>query len=133
MKTIYRLFLVLLFSISISSCFQDKPGTIIKVSPEEAESLIETNKVKLIDVRKDLDFNKKHLKGAVNMEIENTDLKKILSSLDKEEPLLLYCNKGGQSARCAKILEENGFLKIYDLTGGIQQWEKSGRKVIVQN
>ncbi|MEN8816200.1 MAG: rhodanese-like domain-containing protein [Nonlabens sp.] len=119
--------------ISLQSCFKEKAGVINLVTPEEAAVLIESDQVKIIDVRAELEFDKKHLKNAVNIEVENDDLYSVLDQMKKDEPLLVYCNKGGQSERCAQILKEKGFTLIYDMDGGIAKWEESGRQVIVKN
>lgn len=124
---------IVLMVISLQSCFKEKAGVINLVTPEEAAVLIESDQVKIIDVRAELDFDKKHLKNAVNIEVENDDLYSVLDQMKKDEPLLVYCNKGGQSERCAQILKEKGFTLIYDMDGGIAKWEESGRQVIVKN
>ena len=124
---------IVLMVISLQSCFKEKAGVINLVTPEEAAVLIESDQVKIIDVRAELEFDKKHLKNAVNIEVENDDLYSVLDQIKKDEPLLVYCNKGGQSERCAQILKEKGFTLIYDMDGGIAKWEESGRQVIVKN
>lgn len=128
-----NILLIVFIAISLSSCFKEKAGVINLVTPEEAAVLIDSDQVKIIDVRAELDFNKKHLKNAVNIEVENDDLNSVLDQMKKDEPLLVYCNKGGQSERCAQILKEKGFTLIYDMDGGIAKWEESGRQVIVKN
>lgn len=119
--------------LAVQGCFNDQPGVIKQVSVEEAANMMELDKVQVIDVRSELQFTDKHLKNAVNIEVENDDLNSYLDKLDKNEPLLIYCNKGGQSARCAQILQDKGFTLIYDMQGGISKWEGSGREVIVRN
>ncbi|MEM8892294.1 MAG: rhodanese-like domain-containing protein, partial [Bacteroidota bacterium] len=47
-----------------------------------------------------------------------------VESLDKSKPVLLYCKKGGRSARAAKQLQEMGFMTIYDLEGGFTAWSQ---------
>jgi rhodanese-related sulfurtransferase len=133
MKRSLNLLLIVLITISLQSCFKEKAGVINLVTPEEAAALIESDQVKIIDVRAELAFDKKHLKNAVNIEVENDDLNSVLDQMKKDEPLLVYCNKGGQSERCAQILKEKGFTLIYDMDGGIAKWEESGRQVIVKN
>lgn len=133
MMRFLNLLLIVLITISLQSCFKEKAGVIHLVTPEEAAVLIESDQVKIIDVRAELAFDKKHLKNAVNIEVENDDLNSVLDQMKKDEPLLVYCNKGGQSERCAQILKEKGFTLIYDMDGGIAKWEESGRQVIVKN
>ncbi|AGC75434.1 rhodanese-like domain-containing protein [Nonlabens dokdonensis] len=133
MKQATNFFLGLLFMTLLNSCFTDNAGVINVVSVEEAAELMDLNEVKVIDVRSEIQYSSKHINKAINIEVENDDLNAILDEMDKNEPLLVYCNKGGQSERCAKVLQEKGFKLIYDLDGGIAKWEESGREVIVKN
>lgn len=130
---IFKILIIFLLVLSVQSCFNDQPGVINQVSVEEAANMMEMDKVKVIDVRSELQFTDKHIKNAINIEVENDDLKSYLDQLDKNEPLLIYCNKGGQSERCARILQDKGFTLIYDMQGGISKWDESGREVIVRN
>ncbi len=133
MRTAYKIIVVLLIVTAFSSCFTDNAGVINVVSVEEAAALMNLNDVKVIDVRSEIQYSSKHINKAINIEVENDDLNGVLDKMDKNEPLLIYCNKGGQSERCAKVLQERGFKLIYDLDGGIAKWEESGREVIVKN
>ncbi|PPK93007.1 MULTISPECIES: rhodanese-like domain-containing protein [Nonlabens] len=133
MKRLLNFIIVLLLALAFHSCVEEKDGTINKVSIQQAEEIIAVEGVKVVDVRTKSEFTEKHIKNAVNIEVENDDLNSYLDTMDKTQPLLVYCNKGGQSARCAKILQDKGFTLIYDMKGGITKWEESGREVIVKN
>jgi rhodanese-related sulfurtransferase len=133
MKSLFKILLISLLVFTVQSCFNDQPGVINQVSVEEAANMMALNKVKVIDVRSEIQFTDKHIKDAINIEVEDDDLNSYLDQLDKNEPLLIYCNKGGQSERCAQILQDKGFTLIYDMQGGISKWEESGREVLVRN
>ena len=133
MKKLINIIIIFIIALSFQSCFEEKDGVINKVSVQQAEEMIAVEKVRVIDVRTKSEFTSKHIKNAVNIVVENDDLNSYLDTMDKSEPLLVYCNKGGQSARCAQILQDKGFTLIYDMKGGITKWEESGRQVIVKN
>ena len=46
------------------------------------------------------------------------------------QDVYVYCKVGGRSASAARTMEDMGFKKIYDLKGGILQWEKEGFKQV---
>ena len=46
-----------------------------------------------------------------------------IQKLDKTRPVIVYCQRGGRSAKCAKKMKALGFIKIYDLEGGYSKWE----------
>jgi len=47
-----------------------------------------------------------------------------VKTLDKNKPVYVYCAVGGRSATAAKILSDMGFTEVYDLEGGIINWEE---------
>ena len=113
----------------ISSCQNQAELTEITIiNPEEMKVLLKENEVQLVDVRTVEEFNKHFIQGAENIVFDdNFDIK--LDHLDKEKPVVVYCKKGGRSGRCAKVLQQKGFKKIYDLKGGLSQWIKEGNEV----
>ncbi len=118
---------------AVYSCKDKQTATIVKVSAEEADTLIKSDDVTLVDVRQQRFFQDRHLANAINIPVENDSLNEALDRLDPNQPILIYCNTGKSSERCATILKEKGFKKIYDLEGGLEQWEASGRQVIIKN
>lgn len=49
--------------------------------------------------------------------------------LNPSEPVILQCRSGRRSMRAAQILKKAGFLRVYNLEGGILAWEKEGLSV----
>lgn len=116
----------------IQSCFDAKAGTIEIVSPEEAESIMESQSAQLVDVRSREEFEAGHIAGAINIPVDSENLDEIIAGLNSEEPIMVYCNGGRESAQCAKILEDKGFKKIFDLDGGMSKWNASGREIVLK-
>ncbi len=102
----------------LASCQKSNLSEITLINSEEMKGLLEEQEVQLVDVRTVKEFNEHYIEGAENIVFDdNFDLK--LDSLDKEKPVVVYCRKGGRSAKCAEILQQKGFKKIYDLKGGM--------------
>lgn len=121
--------LVVLMGILIVSC-DDKPkyDNIILIDSAEMKTLLKDEDVQLVDVRTVKEFSEHYIAGAENIVFDdNFDLN--LKELNKNKPVVVYCRRGRRSAKCAEILSEKGFTKIYDLKGGITQWIKEGHKV----
>jgi rhodanese-related sulfurtransferase len=70
------------------------------------------------------------IKGAVKMNFYDADFSKQIETLDKTQPIYVYCKAGGRSGKTAKQLEKLGFTKVYDLDGGIGAWDEAGYKKV---
>jgi thioredoxin 1 len=83
----------------------------------------------LIDVRTPGEFTGGHLKNATNIDINDDAFESGLTKLDKSKPILVYCLSGGRSAKAANKMKDMGFKEIYNLDGGIMQWEAADKPV----
>lgn len=84
----------------------------------------------ILDVRTLPEYQKGHLPNSILMDVKQDNFENKIMALDKSTPVFVYCAAGIRSARAADILLKNGFKEIYDLKGGIQQWEKENKQVI---
>ena len=89
---------------------------------EFQKKLENTSTAQLIDVRSPEEFNKEHLKNAININWNASDFESEIKLLNKNKPVFLYCKAGGRSMKAAVKLAELGFIQIYNLDGGIQSW-----------
>lgn len=80
----------------------------------------------LLDVRSNAEFIIGHLKNARNLSAREKTLQKMLDSLDKTLPCLVYCHSGIYSRRIAQYLSHSGFFHIYHLSGGLADWTRQG-------
>ncbi len=48
----------------------------------------------------------------------------------KDKPVLVYCRSGRMSAIAARALLNLGYNNVTELSGGMNAWESSGRKII---
>ncbi len=82
--------------------------------------------VQLVDVRTVKEYNAGHIDDAINIDISDKDnFIKEVNKLDKDKPIYVYCHIGGRSNRASKILELQGFVEIYDFSGGWKTWNKN--------
>lgn len=92
-------------------CSQIKTKPITELSQKHAKSVV------LVDVRTPEEFAAGHLGNAVNINWLSRDFVNRFNAVDKEKTVYVYCEKGGRSAKAAKVLDSLGF-KVVDLTGG---------------
>lgn len=98
--------------------------------PLEAQKLIEENKDNpkfvIIDLRSKNEFDDGHIEGARLIHYYATNFKRIISQLDRESKILLYCQKGRQSPLALRALEKLRFTDMYILDGGFDEWVNAG-------
>lgn len=86
------------------------------------EKLSTATNALILDVRTPEEFATGSIEGAVNMDFFNATFESNLDSLDKSEPVFVYCKSGGRSGKATKMLEEKGFIEVYNLIGGYTAW-----------
>jgi rhodanese-related sulfurtransferase len=125
-KLIFVFGLAMLFF--TTACKEKSTAEEIKViSPQEVYDAVSNSKnLQLIDVRTQKEFGEDHLETAQNICVTDDDFKEKVAKLDKEEPVYLYCRSGKRSAKAAQIMKEMGFKEIYDMEGGILNWDSQG-------
>ena len=125
-----KLFLLAIFSFFLifQGCKEERSGFVKVISPQEVYDAVygKDSSVQLVDVRTQEEFGVSHLKDAQNICVTNNDFQEKVKTLDKNKPIYVYCKKGGRSAQAAQILTKMGFTKVYDLQGGITNWEEKG-------
>ena len=52
------------------------------------------------------------------------DIPPRINELDSNKEIIVYCKSGKRSARVCEYLNNNKFLNIYNLKGGIIAWSK---------
>jgi thiosulfate sulfurtransferase len=91
-----------------------------QVSCLEAEELIQDASVVIADVRDNDSFNEAHISGAIHLSV--AALQDFCETVDKNQPILLYCYHGISSQSVAQHLVEQGFSLVYSLMGGFETW-----------
>lgn len=75
--------------------------------------------LRLIDVRTPSEWQTARIAGA---ELLDADLMESLRDLPKDHPIALLCHHGHRSQRVAEQLVNEGFTRIYNVSGGIDAW-----------
>ncbi|UTF51273.1 rhodanese-like domain-containing protein [Desulfomicrobium sp. ZS1] len=122
-------FLVLFFGIFFFASGIASAGEHL-LHPLEAQKLIEANKDNpkflIIDLRSKNEFDDGHIEGAKLVHYYDTKFKRIISQLDRDSKIFLYCQKGRQSPLALRAMEKLRFLDMYILEGGFDEWVNAG-------
>ncbi|HAL56973.1 MAG TPA: molybdenum cofactor biosynthesis protein MoeB [Bacteroidetes bacterium] len=73
----------------------------------------------LLDVREQHEYELVNLKGYL---LPVREIKTRFHELDPSKEIIVYCHVGGRSAHAVRLLQERGFRKVYNLSGGIDAW-----------
>jgi len=84
----------------------------------------------LLDVRTPKEFATGHIEKAINMDYYNPEFKSQVGQLDKNKTYFVYCQAGGRSKSAADIMRRDGFVNIFELNGGIIEWQNSNLPVV---
>ncbi len=126
MKNILRLTLSLVLLMGVSSCQSQESTNITKVDNSFIKQEVVGKNVQLVDVRTPNEYNSGHIDNAVNFDLSRQKaFIQQINTLDKDKPVYLYCAVGSRSAYAAKILEREGFTKIFDYSGGYMDWVRN--------
>lgn len=76
----------------------------------------------IVDVRTKAEFQQGHVKGAINIPLNN--LSNHYASLKKDKPVITCCASGVRSAQGKTILKMNGFSEVYNGGGWLNLQRK---------
>jgi hydroxyacylglutathione hydrolase len=101
--------------------FTGETKAVEQVPVEEVKELTETEKyLQFVDVRRPAEYANGHAARALNISLDK--LSKEIDRLDPETPTYVICQSGYRSSLGTSILENAGFKKVYNVTGGTQAW-----------
>ena len=124
---------LLFLNISLAGCKtqESKPASITNVTADEVYKMLSSNKdYFILDVRSKEEFDSGHIEGAYLIPV--SELENRLAELSKDKPIIVYCRSGNRSTSAVNILLEKGFKEIFNMTGGITEWQSKGFPVIVE-
>lgn len=98
----------------------EKPK-IEEITVEEFSSIRESDgEVVLVDVREPHEYEICSIEGSKLIPLG--ELKDRTGELDPEDDIVVHCHHGRRSMRAATFLAEQGFGKVKNLKGGIDEW-----------
>lgn len=90
------------------------------ITGSQLKELVLEKKIQIIDVRENWESPKFPELNAINIPL-NT-LAENLAKIDENLTTVVYCQKGGRSAKAIKYLRQQGFSNLHNLEGGISNF-----------
>lgn len=97
-------------------------NTYHRISQEEAKNMTNTQKVVILDVREQDEFDAGHISGAIRFPvgtISEDTADSVIPEMDSV--VLVYCRNGNRSKTASEALTELEYTNIYKY-GGINTW-----------
>ncbi len=86
---------------------------------------INHDKAVVLDVREAEAYAKGHILNARHIPAGSMEERFAELKVQRDVPILVYCQTGSTSLRAAKVLEKKEFTQVYSLKGGLQAWLES--------
>src|SRR5690606_38560904 len=108
----------------LNSCAggQTKPGEAGLSAVAFSEKIGSTGDVVIVDVRTPEEFAKGHIENALNLNWNGAEFEQQLATLDKTQPVCVYCLSGGRSREEENKMGKEGFKRVVKRPGGIIKW-----------
>jgi sulfur-carrier protein adenylyltransferase/sulfurtransferase len=97
-----------------------------EIDVTRAAELRESSSPVFVDVRDRNEWDEGHIPGAVHVPRGNLESRIESAVPDRDAEVVVYCASGSRSAFAAKTLEELGYESVSSLTGGFNEWKRSG-------
>ena len=120
---------VALSTAALSACSSES-GAVTDVSVGDAATVLEEPGITVIDVRTPSEYAAGHLQGAVNIDVNGTTFDSQLAELARDGTYFVYCQSGNRSAVAGDRMAQLGFTEIYNLTGGVVDWQADGGALV---
>ncbi|GGB64378.1 rhodanese-like domain-containing protein [Shewanella inventionis] len=101
-------------------------GDVPEMDAKSVFQHLEDNNIQIVDVRTALEWDKSHIKGAINLPITHyfADSVKQLQ-LNKDHLTIVICLSAHRSIPAVRKLKLSGFKEVYQLKGGMLSWWKA--------
>ena len=124
-----KMLFALLFG--LFACTHPSPAQTV-LDAAQTEAMLQSDKtVQLVDLRTPAELKETgKIEGAKVINFNSPDFEAQITQLDKEKPVIVYCAAGGRSPRAAAKMVKMGFKKVYDYSGGMNDWKAKGKKTV---
>jgi rhodanese-related sulfurtransferase len=98
--------------------------------PQFQDTSTKSKRLAILDVRTSQEYSSGHLNGSINLDFRSPSFGRQIEGLDRDKAYLLYCRTGVRSAQVLLLMRSLGFPELYNLTKGIEQWQREGYEVV---
>jgi rhodanese-related sulfurtransferase len=112
----------------------NETGIFKRLKTDEAVKILSKNQGNkdfiIIDVRTLEEYRESRIEGAINIDFYSPKFNEQIAKLDKNKIYFIYCRSGNRSAGALAKMKQFRFTEVYELDGGLIDWNKKGGPVI---
>ena len=98
----------------------------LNLSVQDFAEKISHEGVKILDVRTPAEVAEGFIEGARNIDFYREEFETEINSLDKDFTYAIYCRSGKRSGQAAEMMQNAGFISVFNLDGGMIDWANAG-------
>lgn len=121
--------MILVSVFALSGC-GGSAGKVTTLNAADFAAKIADKSIVLVDVRTPSEFASGHISGATNIDFESGSFESDIKKLDKSKVYAVYCRSGNRSGQATALMAKNGFATIFNLEGGIINWQNAGETLM---
>jgi phage shock protein E len=108
----------------LASCLTLNAQHKTEVNSKAVSTLLQKDKtLKVLDVRTADEFNSGHIKGAINIDIRQSDAFSKIDKLNHNQKYIVHCRTNHRSGMAVEHMKQSGFKAIYQMMDGFSGWE----------
>jgi len=112
------------------SCKSHSQDGITQLTPQVFKDSIAKMDIQIIDVRTLKEFRAHHIDKAIHVNFLSEKFQDSIGLLDRAIPVFVYCRSGRRSGKSMTVFKNLEFENIYELEGGILNWQQAGFEVV---
>ena len=129
-NTILVIAIVLVSLMLIHSLVGEKLRGYSSVSPTESTQMINHDDALILDVRENNEYSEGHIINSLHIPLSS--LKTRMKDLEKHKTkkVIIACRSGHRSSQACATLKKEGFVQVFNLSGGVMAWESANLPLI---
>ncbi len=131
--TLKSIFNTLLVAVTMVSCSQNlnsqNGASVINIDGAKLTEMAKDSNTVIIDVRTPGEVAEGYIPGATKfMDYNGGKFETDYKLLDTSKTYIIYCRSGMRSSNASNQMIQAGFKKVYNLSGGINNWSGAVKK-----
>lgn len=122
--------LVIALAAVLTACGGTSTDVTQTVDAATAADLLTEGDGVLLDIRTPEEFAAGKIAGSQNIDFYAADFAAQLDRLDKDATYFVYCRSGNRSSLSMNTFADLGFSSVYEIDGGILNWNAAGLPIV---